>query len=109
MITLKTFIQGTIVFCSLLLINIVFIKNDHPVLLDNINTFNIVGTIKDEDLPKVKKICSYDFCDYIRSKDVKSSMELFIKKYLNQNRVDDETKKTIYVKGLKITKIIYYD
>ena len=106
---MKTFTYGLLTFISFLIINMVFINKDHTVLLKDINTNNIGEALKDEDLPKIKKICSYDFCDYIRGKTVNGSMEIFIKKYLQKYDEDDEIKKTIYVKGLKITKIIYYN
>lgn len=105
---MKTFTYGIITFISFLLINTAIIEKEHVVLLKDVNTNNISEIIKEEDLPNVKKICSYNFCDYIRGKNLKSSMEIFIKKYLKKQPQDDEIKKTIYVKGLKITKIIYY-
>lgn len=104
---MKSFSYGLITFVSLLLVNTLIVNGEHAVLLRDVNTKNISERLSDSDLANIKKICSYDFCDYIRGKTVKSSMDIFIKKYLKNQTIDDEIKKTIYVKGLKITKIIY--
>lgn len=106
---MKTFMYGALTFTSFLLLNMVATNKEHAVLFKDVNSINIIEKIKDDDLPKIKKICSYDYCDFIRGKDIRSSMDLFVKKYLKKKQCDEETKKTIYVKGLKITKIIYYE
>ena len=106
---MKSFPYGLITFISLLLINSALVNKEHTVILKDVNTINIKNIIKEEDLPNIKKICSYDFCDSIRGKNIKSTIDIFTKRYLKKHLSDDEIKKTIYVKGLKITKIVYYD
>lgn len=104
---MKTFLCGAITFFSFLLVNAAIVETEHSVLLKNISTKNIDTVLKDEDLFKVKKICSYEYCDYLRGTNIKNSMDIYIKKYLKRTPLDEEIKKTIYVKGLKITKVIY--
>lgn len=73
---------------------------------DNLNTNNILSKYSEED--NIKYICSYNFCDYLRSDNLKRSIEIFKDKYIKSIKNDD-IKNTLKVKGIKITKIVFKD
>ena len=58
------------------------------------------------DVEDIKYICSYDFCDYLRSKNINKSIEIFINRYL-KTIDNEELKNTLKTKGIIITKIVY--
>lgn len=75
--------------------------------LNNINHLNLEEKIiKDNSEYDIKKICSYEFCDFFDGDSIKGRIEKFTKRYLNTIN-DEEIKNTLKVKGIKITKIIY--
>lgn len=75
--------------------------------LNNINHLNLEEKIiKDNSEYDIKKICSYEFCDFFDGDSIKARIEKFTKRYLNTIN-DEEIKNTLKVKGIKITKIIY--
>ena len=71
---------------------------------DNLNSMNFFNEIK--NVHDIKMVCSYDYCDYIDSNNIKFSFNKFVNKYIQQID-DEEIKNTLKVKGIKITKIIY--
>ena len=92
------------IFASLFLISAKALNRDRAMILEDINTLNFSNK-SGVDIHSVQKICSYDFCDYIRSDNVKRAMEIFTDNYLKTIE-DEEIKNTLKVKGIKITKII---
>lgn len=102
---MKKIILFTMVFISIFLVDTFAIPKERSILLDDVNTLNIKDKVKNIDFSEIKKICSYDFCDYIDGSFFKSSINTFTNKYLNTIN-DEEIKKELRVKGIKITKII---
>lgn len=70
----------------------------------DLNSKNFFSRIK--NIHDIKMICSYEYCDYIDSNNIKLSFNKFINNYI-ENIDDEEIKNTLKVKGIKITKIIY--
>ena len=69
----------------------------------DLNSKNFFSRIK--NIHDIKMICSYEYCDYIDSNNIKLSFNKFIN-YI-ENIDDEEIKNTLKVKGIKITRIIY--
>lgn len=82
----------------------VFATEKTEIEYDDLTTKNFVEKIKDIPYIESSKICSYDYCDYLRGDTLTSSIEIFTKKYLNTIK-DEEIKLSLKVKGIKITKI----
>lgn len=70
----------------------------------DLNSKNFFSRIK--NIHDIKMICSYEYCDYIDSNNIKLSFNKFINNYI-ENIDDEEIKNTLKVKGIKITRIIY--
>ena len=74
---------------------------------DNINHFNLEKVLeKRGGSANVKKICTYDYCDLFRGDSLKEGIEIFINKYLDTIN-NEETKNSLKIKGVKITKVIF--
>lgn len=71
---------------------------------NGINILDLKNQIK--DVEDIKYMCTYDFCDYLRYKNVDKSIETYINRYL-KTIDDEELKNTLKTKGIIITKIIY--
>ena len=81
----------------IVLIVLMFYKNTHS--MQGINIYDI------DSCNDIKYICTYDYCDYLRSNNFKESIEIFMNKYLSLIK-DEEIKNTLKVKGVTITKIV---
>ncbi len=71
---------------------------------NNINTLNFIEKTSHIPFESIKKICTYDYCDYLRGVDKTSSIELFVNNYIKQK--DAETASYLKIKGIQITGII---
>ena len=107
-VTLKRALIYTSVFIFLFVINSTVFAKDRILLLEDVNTKNFVNKVTYISLSNIKKICSYDYCDYVNANDFNNNLDNYTKKYI-ATISDVETQKTILVKGIKITKIILYD
>jgi len=86
-------------------INTKALSKEHPLIFNDLSTTNFEEKLSEINLSDIKKICSYDFCDYFSGENIKTSIQKFLKNYLDTIN-DEEVKNTIKVKGLKITKVI---
>jgi len=75
---------------------------------NNLNTKNFVSEMEKKGITGVYKVCSYEYCDNVDSSNLSVGIKDFFKRYLDTIN-DEETKKSLIVKGLKITKIFYND
>lgn len=101
---MKKILLYLFIFMSILKIDAMARGFDHNLIFDDLNTINFQEKLKDIDLNRISKICSYDFCDYLKGNNIEDSLEIFTKKYI-KNIQDEEIKNTLNVKGVKITKI----
>ena len=95
-------------FIFLFIINSTVLAQDRTLLLSDVNTKNFVNKVTYVSLSNIKKICSYDYCEYVNTQEFENDLAGFTKKYI-ASISDVETQKTLLVKGIKITKIILYD
>lgn len=94
-----------LIFASLLLINTQVRAGERVLLLNDVSTNNLDSKLSSINVSGIKKICSYDYCDYIDMNNLKASLDTYVRKYIE--KVDsEEERNTILVKGIKITKII---
>jgi len=72
-----------------------------------VNSNEIMNYIKENHLENIKKICTNDFCDYLRSTNLEESISIFKKKYQEflETKIDKETALSIILKGFPITDI----
>ena len=91
-------------FLSVLVIDARARGFEHNMIFDDVTTFNFKEKLNNIDYDKITKICSYDFCDYLKGRNIDDSLDIFTHRYLNTIQ-DLETKNTLKVKGVKITKI----
>lgn len=103
---MKKVVLPTIIFISFCVVNIKAYKMDHSLIYNDLNTINFREKFKGEELMNIKKICSYDFCDYINTENITNSLDTFTKKYLD-NIYNEDEKKMLFVKGIKITKVVF--
>lgn len=57
------------------------------------------------DFHTIKKLCTYDYCNYIKGESLREALEIFTREYL-KTIPDEEVKSILNVKGIRITKII---
>ena len=93
-----------IVFISMFFVNAEALDSEHDLIFDDLNTINFKNKINNIDIYDIKELCSYDYCDYVDLSNVDSGLDVYTKKYLRTIN-DEETKRTIEVQGIKITKI----
>lgn len=72
---------------------------------ENLTTVNFSDKNDELDFNSIKKMCSYDYCDFITGDNIKEALEHFTQNYLRTIE-DEEIKSTLLVKGIRITKII---
>lgn len=106
--TLKKILIFLFTFTSLFIINLDAFAEQRIVLLNDVNIHNFKEKIKSISISSIKKICSYDYCDYVDLNKIDSGLTNFVKKYISTIN-DVEMQKTIEVKGIKITKVILYN
>lgn len=74
--------------------------------LDDISTANFKAKMGYLKLTSIKKMCSYDYCDYVRGDTFDETVEIFTRNYLRTIQ-DDEVRAGLRIKGIKITKLIF--
>lgn len=77
----------------------------------NLNSNELLNYMEENNLKNIKKICTFDYCDYVRSTNTKRAVELFktnYEEYLSK-KVGEEKAREIILKGFKITKIELID
>ena len=98
------FLMG-IVMLSLILISIEPTYGIETNGLTNSN--DLLNYIEENKIQNIKKICTIDFCDYIRSTNMQKAITIFIQKYqdyLSEN-TDSQNARATIIKGFPITKI----
>lgn len=99
------------IFTTFLILLILFInfnttaKSSKEILFDDMTTENFIAKSGYLPFNSIKKICSFDFCDYSRGENAFETLEIFTRNYLKTIN-DEEVKSALKVKGIKITKII---
>ena len=106
--TLKKFLISLFIFVFLLLLNSTVFAEERSFLLNDVSTLNFREKVKSIPLFNIKKMCSYEYCDYVNLENVNLGIEEFSKKYI-ATISDAEVQKTLMVKGIKITKLILYN
>ena len=73
----------------------------------NINNTELLNYIQDHHLTNIKAICTYDFCDYVRSENMNRAMEIFTQKYKENlaSQKGEEAAISATIKGFPITEI----
>lgn len=105
---MKRFLMYLFIFMGVLGIDAKARGFEHSLIFDDLTTVNFKEKLENIDIDKITKMCSYEFCDYLRGVNIEESLEMFTKKYIDRIN-DEEIKNTLKVKGVKITKIIVDD
>lgn len=79
-------------------------ESDEDLYFESLTTLNFKDR-KDLDYNSIKKICSYDFCDYRSGDNLQEAIEHFTMNYL-KTIPDEETRSILSIKGIRITKIV---
>ncbi len=74
--------------------------------IDDLTTLNFYKRSNEIDFHSIKKLCSYDYCEYFTGESVKEGLSNFTKNYLRTIK-DEETRAILQVQGIRITKIIF--
>lgn len=74
--------------------------------VDDLTTLTFPDRADEFDFHSIKKLCSYDYCDYMYGDTLNEGLENFTKNYLRTIK-DEETRSILQVKGIRITKIIF--
>ncbi len=91
-----------------LFINVGVHAQDSEMILENINTRNFKAKMGYLKLTSIKKMCSYEYCDYVRGDAFDETIEIFTRNYLKTIE-DEEAKASLRIKGIRITKLIFED
>lgn len=75
----------------------------------NVNSNDLLAYIKENQIKNITKICTIDFCDYIRSANTEKAIEIFKKKYQNfiEEKTNEEVALSTILKGFTITTLEY--
>lgn len=90
----------------LLLFTSISVKSqEKKIKFSDLNTLNFVEKINNEEFyTQIKKICTYNFCDYAKGDTINDKLYYFEESYFNFLNNDDLVSE-LKVKGVKITKI----
>lgn len=80
-------------------------RSDKEIIFDDLNTKNFIAKAGYLELHSIKKICSYDYCDYLNGNNVYDVLDNFKKNYLKTVK-NKEDRLILNVKGIKITRLI---
>ncbi len=94
------------VFLGFVILNVNVKAQENEMNLENINTRNFRAKMGYLKLTSIKKICSYDYCDYVRGETFSETVEIFTRNYLSSIQ-DEELKANLRIKGIRITKLIF--
>ncbi len=83
----------------------IFANNENSISFEDVNTLNFIKKTEHINAQSIKKICSYDYCDYLIQPLTPKSLEKFTENYLKTIN-DEEARSILKIKGIKITKII---
>ena len=72
-----------------------------------LNSNQLYEYITENHIQNIKKICSNDFCDYLRGLNIEDSFSLFVQKYQDYltETYSEERALEVVLKGFPITKI----
>ncbi len=87
-------------------------QEKNQINLVNLNSNKFVSFAKEQKIAnKISKICSYDFCDYLRGNNITNSFEIYKKKYQDYiaSQSSEELSYTTILKGFPITSIYLMD
>lgn len=96
---------------ALLLLMPIFIKasplssKEKVIIYKDMTTKNFVKNTKNLDLTTVKKICTYEFCDFVVDTTKESMINTFTNNYIKSLN-NDELRAELKIKGIRITKVI---
>lgn len=79
-------------------------RNSTSIAFTDVTSLNFKEKTAQYNIENILKICTYDFCDYVRGESKIESMEIFMRNYLKN--IDREIAATLRVKGIRITNII---
>lgn len=105
---MKRFLLYLFIFMGVLGIDAKARGFEHNLIFDDLTTANFKEKLENINFDKITKICSYEFCDYLKGKTIEESLDMFTKKYINEIN-NEEIKNTLNIKGIKITKITVDD
>jgi len=76
-----------------------------------INSNQFIEYIENNKIVNIKKLCAKDFCDYLRSNNIKRAFEIFKQKYQEYliKESDEETALSTILKGFELTIISQND
>lgn len=80
-------------------------SSSKEIYFDDMTTKNFISKAGYLPLHSIKQICTYDFCDYIKSENVYAALDIFSKNYLKTIK-DEEIRSSLNIKGIKITMVI---
>lgn len=83
----------------------------NELILNDLNSQNLLTYIKENNLKNIDYICSDNICMKIEPTQIERSIKKFITKNLEylKTKVDETTYTNLTLKGFKITKIILND
>ena len=100
----KTICILTIMMCLLGFSTPTYAESD-VLYFEDLTTQNFIKRSDELDFHAIKKICSYDYCEFITGDNMKEALEHFTIGYL-KTIPDEEIRATLKVKGIRITKIV---
>ena len=80
-------------------------SQEKKIKFNDLNTLNFEEKINNEEFfSQIKKICTYNFCDYAKGDTINDKLYNFEESYFNTLDNDDLISE-LKVKGVKITKV----
>ncbi len=107
---------GLIAFFIILLVSLNFDSTNglekNAISFTNLNSNDFVSFVNEKAIAnRISQICTTDFCEYVKGKNIEESLEIFKKNYEKflQNNGYIDTARTTILKGFPITKVLVLD
>ena len=73
----------------------------------NVSSKDFLKVVEEQNIQNIAKICTDDFCDYLRGLNIEDSFSLFVQKYQDYltEIYSEERALEVVLKGFPITKI----
>lgn len=77
--------------------------------LNNLNSKDLLTYLKENGGKAPVKICTYDYCEYLKYDNLEKAVKVYINNYINyvKEKTDEDTSVRVSLKGFKITEIHY--
>ena len=106
------FMKKYVIFLTvvLILLGICFLPYSYG-YEESLNSKNLYAYLEENHIHNIQQLCTYDYCDYLRSVNLQKSITLYEQKYEEylKEKIGSEKAYEVILKGFPITKIVLFN